>query len=267
MTTIIWQDGFDYSSSEFVSLYGINNLVGSPVAGGRGGGSKLDGMARKATGLGTGAPFVTGAAFIPNANRVFLRAYNGSGAIIAVAFIDAMGVMEVSFPQSGGSIGPIDVAPQIRKWRYIEFQSVIAASGRAILAIDGSQICDVSLDTGTDAPAMIGVESTSPGGGEGGLDDWYFGTPGATPDFFGDYRVTGTPPATTGTVPSAPDIASTQQWGIIASDPPPADIGMTQQWLAMSNVAPKPDIATTQQWVIVAVKNPKRRNAPPQVMG
>jgi hypothetical protein len=266
VSTIIWQDGFEYSGGATLSsVYGTGYLGGSIVTGGRAGGHALNGEVSVPTGLSAGSPVVVGFARNGTENRAHVNFRGPTGTLLATISVDGIGDIEASFPTAGTVIGPQStLGDRVVRfgWRYIELQGLIAASGRLIAAVDGRQIFDISLNTGTQAIANVELWS------DGTLvDDWYVASPAATPDFKGDYSVAGTPTATTGSTPLLSNAQVDQQWITEAHVAPAANVAVDQQWITEAHVAPKQSVQVDQQWIIYAVKNRKPRKPRPQVFG
>jgi len=260
LSTIIWQDGFEYTGgATLASIYGSN--AGGSLITGRASGNGLNGFVAKTTGLSAGSPIVMGAAYELVFGGITFTILGPTGTTLATIVFDTFGHVTASFPDAG-TVAPLAFAEMLGHagWHYLEVQCLIAASGRIIVAIDGVQLFDVSMNTGTQAPAGARVDSRA-------VDDWYFASPAATPDFKGDYHVAGTPPSTTGSTPSLANAAVSQQAWVTAFTPAPATVAVSQQSWIEAHVAPKVHATVAQQYWIVAVKNKKPRNARPQVFG
>jgi hypothetical protein len=263
VSTIIWQDGFEYSGGATLSsVYGTGYIGGSIVTGGRGGGHALNGEVGVSTGLSAGAPVVVGFARSGGMNRGHINLKGPTGTLLATLSVNGIEEIGVTFPAAGTSVAPVPMKSPLDSWRYIEMQCLVATSGRVIVAVDGVQLFDVSLNTGTLAIASVEIWS------DGALvDDWYVASPAATPDFKGDYSVAGTPTATTGSTPSLSNARVDQQWITEAHVAPAANVAVDQQWINEAHVAPKQNVQVAQQWIIYAVKNRKPRKPRPQVFG
>lgn len=252
MTTITWQDGFE-GAEVLATVYGAGNVgpgAAIQVGTGRGGGNALTGGVKVSTGVGAwNDPVIVGMARLgPLGTHFDMVLSDTTLGDLAYLGFDNLGRMSVQLPAVAGgpTVAAAESDPRIGAvWRYAEFYFVTGSSGRMIVKVDGVGVIDFHGKTGPDGtlkPSFCTVSSAL-------IDDFYVGLPASESDFFGDYVVTGTAPAATGSVPT------------------PGDVATTQQYIGYANEAPKQDVTVDQQFIIVAIKNKPPSRVRPQVFG
>ena len=255
MPTIVWQDGFE-GAENLATVYGAGNVDPGTVihtGQGRNGGNALFASGTGIKNIATTIAAATDPVQIGFAHDAQISAqpvvtfYDATGAI-ATLYTDALNNVAVTLwtlagvPTLRSSVYP----PRLNSmWRYLEWYFVAdPVFGRVAAAVDGDTVMDVSASTASLArgPTTLTVTGQT-------MDDLYVARGDAAPSFYGDYVVTGTAPAASGSVPSK------------------TDVRVDQQFITYTNIAPKQDVRVDQQYIIVVIKNKQPATIRPQVVG
>ena len=254
--TLTWQDGFE-GAENLATVYGAGNVdPGTTIltGQGRGGGNALNafgtGLKNVATGIAAATdPIQIGLANNHTLGGAAIVTLNDGTGMVASLFVDGINNVTVSlwtrpgFPTLRASSG---IPRTASMWRYLEwyFQGD-PVFGRTTVAIDGDTVLNMTGST-----TALGRGPTTCTLTRGLTDDFYIGLgDGSGPVFYGDFLITGTAPAASGSVPAK------------------TDVRVDQQFVGVAYEAPKQDVRVDQQFIIVAIKNRPGAHVRPQVVG